>query len=81
MLHAGRVEIYVVIVMPLIFGQSLLILCGYFKYFRASRAFKALLCSHNIKYNKIVILQILRDSVTINECFVLVKILFFSSYL
>ena len=29
MLHAGHVEI-VAIVMPLIFGQSLLILCGYF---------------------------------------------------
>ena len=29
MLHAGQVEI-VAIVMPLIFGQSLLILCGYF---------------------------------------------------
>ena len=29
MLHAGQVEV-VVIGMPLIFGQSLLILCGYF---------------------------------------------------
>ena len=29
MLHAGQVEI-VVIVMPFSFGQSLLILCGYF---------------------------------------------------
>ena len=29
MLHARQVEI-VAIVMPLIFGQSLLILCGYF---------------------------------------------------
>ena len=29
MLHAGQVEI-VAIVMPLIFGQSLLTLCGYF---------------------------------------------------
>ena len=29
MLHAGQVEI-VAIVMPLIFGQSLLILCDYF---------------------------------------------------
>ena len=29
MLHAGQVEI-VAIVMQLIFGQSLLILCGYF---------------------------------------------------
>ena len=29
MLQAGQVEI-VAIVMPLIFGQSLLILCGYF---------------------------------------------------
>ena len=29
MLHAGQVEIEVT-VMPLIFGQSLLILCGYF---------------------------------------------------
>ena len=48
MLHAGQVEI-VVIGMPLIFGQSLLILCGYFhKYFRDTRAFKALLCSHII---------------------------------
>ena len=45
MLQAGQVEI-VAIVMPLIFGQSLLIPCGYFsKYFQDSRAFKALLCS------------------------------------
>ena len=31
MLQAGQVEV-VAIVMPLIFGQSLLILCGYFTY-------------------------------------------------
>ena len=44
MLHAGQVEI-VAIVMPLIFGQSLLILCGYFtNIFGYSQAFKALLC-------------------------------------
>ena len=44
-LHAGQVEI-VAIVVPLIFGQPLLIPCGYFsKYFRDLRAFKALLCS------------------------------------
>ena len=75
MLHAGHVEI-VAIVMPLIFGQSLLILCGYFhKYFRDSRAFKALLCS-------LIIIRVLsstffRDSVIINV-FVFVKILVFS---
>ena len=45
MLQAGQVEI-VAIVMPLIFGQSPLILCGYFtNIFRDLRAFKALLCS------------------------------------
>ena len=44
MLHAGQVEI-VAIVMPLIFGQSLLILCVYFtNIFRDSRASKALFC-------------------------------------
>ena len=46
MLHAGQVEI-VAIVMPLIFGQSLLshTVWLYHKYFRDSRAFNALLCS------------------------------------